>query len=271
MMMMIIMPYTIRNPSLYPMLQLYNCIISIPVRELFRAIIISLSPYRQWAAIATAHYPEPSLIATCIWFDFHSALALYSSMIVSFVYFFSWLPNFDFSFPFPPAMDFVFFDFRFFIFILVVLFSPCVSSSCARGFGVVVLSRPIWRRRRFGRLIRRCCCCLSAGVAGTLGVCCCYQKLSREFSNILIQLLFFFLLCVVMLNRRFVISLRQKEVILILIKIRLYKLFDFYGQLVGRWTVPNTVKSPKINQLDNCMKNTNGKKWKRIEVERAFF
>lgn len=46
-MMMIIMPYTIRNPSLYPMLQLYNCIISIPVRELFRAIIISLSPYRQ--------------------------------------------------------------------------------------------------------------------------------------------------------------------------------------------------------------------------------
>lgn len=122
MMMMIIMPYTIRNPSLYPMLQLYNCIISIPVRELFRAIIPPLSPYRQWAAIATAHYPEPSLIATCIWFDFHSALALYSSMIVSFVYFFSWLPNFDFSFPFPPAMDFVFFDFRFFIFILVVLF-----------------------------------------------------------------------------------------------------------------------------------------------------
>jgi hypothetical protein len=39
MMMMIIMPYTIRNPSLHPMLQLYNWIISIPVRELFRAII----------------------------------------------------------------------------------------------------------------------------------------------------------------------------------------------------------------------------------------
>jgi hypothetical protein len=37
-----------------------------------------------------------------------------------------------------------------------------------------------------------------------------------------------------MLNRRFVISLCQKEVILILIKIRLYKLFHFYGQLVGR-------------------------------------
>jgi hypothetical protein len=90
MMMMIIMPYTIRNPSLHPMLQLYNWIISIPVRELFRAIIpphLSISTMSD-QGIATAHYPQPSLIATSIWFDFHSALALYSS-IISFVSFFS--------------------------------------------------------------------------------------------------------------------------------------------------------------------------------------
>jgi hypothetical protein len=91
MMMMIIMPYTIRNPLLHPMLQLYNWIISIPVRELFRAIIphpsLSISTI-SGQVIATAHYPQPWLIAVSIWFDFHSALALYSS-IISFVSFFS--------------------------------------------------------------------------------------------------------------------------------------------------------------------------------------
>jgi hypothetical protein len=88
-----------------------------------------------------------------------------------------------------------------------------------------------------------------------------FSRVLKHFDPTLI------LLCVVMLNRRFVISLCQKEVILILIKIRLYKLFHFYGQLVGRWTVPNTVKSLKSTW--QFYEEYERKKWKRIE--RTFF
>lgn len=192
MMMMIIMPYTIRNPSLHPMLQLYNWIISIPVRELFRAIIPHLSISTiSGQVIATAHYPQPSLIAVSIWFDFHSALALYSS-IISFVSFF---------FRDYPTLTFLSRSHRQWIsclwfpifFILGCFCFRRVSSSCARGFGVVVLSRPIDGGDDSGgdsklllSLSPLCWCDWNARRVLLL------PKLSREFSNILIQLWFFF-------------------------------------------------------------------------------